>query len=257
MTASQQTPLVFLHGLLLNHRVWGDPQASFDLQNPAVCLDLLGHGDRADVAGDVDVRAAASDLAVQLNGLDLPAPPVLVGWSFGASVALRYALDGADVRGLVLVGATPQVVRDKAFRHGQPRAAQMMRDRAMDQDYPAALRGFADQTVNGDPAQADRLYRLLSSVPRAQATSLFASATAGSLVPELPNITVPVEVIHGKADRICAPQAGQFLAETIPTASALRPIENGSHAPFLTQPVAFRDALHGALAEIRRVSPRT
>jgi alpha/beta superfamily hydrolase len=49
-----------------------------------------------------DARAAVAH-AVEATGLEAP-PTLVVGWSFGASVALREALDDARVGALALVG---------------------------------------------------------------------------------------------------------------------------------------------------------
>ena len=238
-------PLVFLHGLLLDSRVWGDPSRAFGLKAPVSCLDLKGHGARADVRGALDLDAVAADL-----GPRLPNAPILVGWSFGASVAMRLAADGAGLAGLVLVGATPQLARDRAFRHGQSTGAQRLRDRVMREDYAAALRTFAEQTT-GEAEMAEGLLALMRNVPQSRAEALFAAAATDTLLPDLARIDCPVEVIHGGEDRVCPPAAGQFLAEAISGAGPLRVIEGGSHAPFLTHRAAFAEALRAAIAAIR------
>jgi pimeloyl-ACP methyl ester carboxylesterase len=73
-----------------------------------VAFDLRGHG-FASTAGRYAFDAFLSDLAAVLTQVELPAPPVLVGYSLGADLAVHYASEhpGA-VAGLVLVdGANP------------------------------------------------------------------------------------------------------------------------------------------------------
>jgi alpha/beta superfamily hydrolase len=52
--------------------------------------------------GRLEVRDVAA--AIDRVGLDAPGPPLLAGWSFGASVALREAVEDVRIGALALVG---------------------------------------------------------------------------------------------------------------------------------------------------------
>ncbi|CDR05474.1 hypothetical protein GCM10022420_059850 [Streptomyces iranensis] len=76
-----------------------------------VAFDLRGHG-LASAADRYSFDAFRSDLFAVLaepGRLDLPSPPVLVGYSLGADLAVHYASERPDaVAGLVLIdGANP------------------------------------------------------------------------------------------------------------------------------------------------------
>jgi pimeloyl-ACP methyl ester carboxylesterase len=76
-----------------------------------VTFDLRGHG-LASAAGRYSFEAFLSDLVAvmaELERLDLPSAPVLVGYSLGADLAVHYASEHPDtVAGLVLIdGANP------------------------------------------------------------------------------------------------------------------------------------------------------
>ncbi|GAA3357252.1 hypothetical protein GCM10017744_027160 [Streptomyces antimycoticus] len=76
-----------------------------------VTFDLRGHG-LASAADGYSFDAFLSDLfavLADLERLDLPSPPVLVGYSLGADLAVHYAAERPDaVAGLVLIdGANP------------------------------------------------------------------------------------------------------------------------------------------------------
>lgn len=76
-----------------------------------VTFDLRGHG-LASAADRYSFDAFLSDLfavLAELERLDLPSPPVLVGYSLGADLAVHYAAERPDaVAGLVLIdGANP------------------------------------------------------------------------------------------------------------------------------------------------------
>ncbi|MGI5153035.1 alpha/beta fold hydrolase [Plantactinospora sp. CA-294935] len=76
-----------------------------------VTFDLRGHG-RASAADRYSFEAFLSDLVAvmaELERLDLPSAPVLVGYSLGADLAVHYASEHpGTVAGLVLIdGANP------------------------------------------------------------------------------------------------------------------------------------------------------
>jgi len=96
-------PLVLLHGLASNARIW-------DLTAPLlaggfriVALDQRGHGLSDKPDGGYDFASISGDLAAFVQGLGLERP-ALVGHSWGANVALQFAADHPDgVSALALV----------------------------------------------------------------------------------------------------------------------------------------------------------
>jgi pimeloyl-ACP methyl ester carboxylesterase len=98
------TPVVLLHGLASNARIWdGVAQRLAGAGMRVVALDQRGHGESEQPAGGYDFATGCRDLAAALDALGL-ARPVLVGHSWGANVALQYAAERAEaVAGLVLV----------------------------------------------------------------------------------------------------------------------------------------------------------
>jgi len=119
------SPVVMLHGLLI-----GSLASWYFTAGPALAkthrvrmYDLRGHGKSAHAASGYDVRTLASDLAVLAGD----APVDLVGHSWGALVALRFAIDHpARVRRLVLVEAPlppSSVTEMEAFLEGGPAMA--------------------------------------------------------------------------------------------------------------------------------------
>src|SRR5919108_4708537 len=98
------TPVVLLHGLASNARIWdGVAQRLADAGLRVVTLDQRGHGESKQPATGYDFATVCRDLAAALDALGLERP-VLVGHSWGANVALQYAAERAQaVAGLVLV----------------------------------------------------------------------------------------------------------------------------------------------------------
>jgi len=96
--------LLLLHGLASNARIWDGVASRLAGAGLRVAaLDLRGHGDSDQPDQGYDFPSVGRDLASALARLGLERP-VLVGHSWGASVALQFAAErpGA-LAGLVLV----------------------------------------------------------------------------------------------------------------------------------------------------------
>jgi len=82
-------PLVFLHGLTFDHRLWNPVLDRLPSDQVAIAFDLPGHGASPAIRRhQLDDVVDAVHLAVLAAGLDAP---VMVGHSLGAMVATRYA----------------------------------------------------------------------------------------------------------------------------------------------------------------------
>jgi pimeloyl-ACP methyl ester carboxylesterase len=96
--------VLLLHGLASNARIWdGVAPRLVGAGLRVVALDQRGHGESDQPGEGYDFAAVARDLEAVLGGAGLDRP-VLVGHSWGANVALRYAADRpGEVAGLALV----------------------------------------------------------------------------------------------------------------------------------------------------------
>ena len=96
-------PLLLLHGLASNARIWDLTAPLLSGRFRVFALDQRGHGLSDKPEGGYDFASITGDLAafVQALGLERPA---LVGHSWGANVALQFAADRPDgVSALALV----------------------------------------------------------------------------------------------------------------------------------------------------------
>ncbi|WP_226007573.1 alpha/beta fold hydrolase [Natrinema salinisoli] len=98
--------IVFLHGNVSSSRFFEDVLAELPARHRAIAPDLRGYGDSE--TKSVDATNGLGDFEADIHKLvtelDLETPLVLVGWSNGGGVAMRYAIDHpGDVADLVLV----------------------------------------------------------------------------------------------------------------------------------------------------------
>lgn len=181
--------------------------------------DLRGHGKSARVRDGYDVRTMALDLAAVAAEAG-PAPFDLVGHSYGALVALRFALDQpARVRRLVLVEAPLPPSR---FREIEDFGARSPED--MVASLPEALR----VALASGGRRATRLVESLRFL--AQDTTLLRDLAAEPDVAdaELARLAIPLLCIYGARSR-CR-DVGDRLAAVVPGAR-LAVIDAGHFLP--------------------------
>jgi pimeloyl-ACP methyl ester carboxylesterase len=231
-------PVVMVHGLLIGSLAsWYFTAAPALSQKHRVRVyDLRGHGRSQPAASGYDVRTMAGDLAALVA--DLPGPIDVVGHSWGALVAMRFALDHPErVRRLALVEAPlpPSSVTEMAAFL------------SADGDLPArlldALPVQLREAVAGGRRQAQRLLRSLEHL--LLHTTLVADLRAEPDVsdPELARLRCPCLVVYGDRSS-CAP-AGERLARVLPDVTHL--VLPGGHYLHLEARAALTSALEAHL----------
>ncbi|MFQ6553992.1 alpha/beta fold hydrolase [Aestuariibius insulae] len=198
------------------------------LQHPApVLVELPGHGQAPDWDQDMDYHDQAVDLALSC----LPSEPVdIVGHSFGATVALRLALDWPErVQSLILIEpvffAAAREAGDPAYEaHRQ--AFQPFLEAIENGNQAAAAREFTEIWGGGAPwnslpdAQkkyfADRIHLIPAGAPAIE------EDRAGLLADgRLEALAIPVTLIEGERSPAVIPAIHAELARRLPRADRL------------------------------------
>jgi pimeloyl-ACP methyl ester carboxylesterase len=109
-------PLLFLSGGFGTLQNWNRVIRQLDGRYRTVRFDARARG-RSGTSTDYSVRGAVSDVGRVIDATGLERP-ILVGWSYGATIAVRFAAQHPDrVGALVLVdGAYPIAMFDEAGR---------------------------------------------------------------------------------------------------------------------------------------------
>lgn len=95
-------PLVLLHGVLRGWQDWSVLLPSLSCRSQVYALDFRGHGQSARTPGQYRVTDYIVD-AQEFIEMMCPTPPVVIGHSLGAMVALAVAANSKiPVRGIVL-----------------------------------------------------------------------------------------------------------------------------------------------------------
>nr|HEX4315317.1 alpha/beta fold hydrolase [Kofleriaceae bacterium] len=229
-------PVAMVHGLVIGSLAsWFFTAAPVLAREHRVRMyDLRGHGKSAPAATGYDTRTLAGDLDAVTA--ELAGPFDVVGHSWGALVALRFAmLHPERVRRLAIVEAP--LPPSRAFEMAAFVAADDQLPQRLLDALPASLR----DAVAGGSRQAQRL---LASVDQlVHHSSLLADVRAEPDPPDdaLAAIGAPTLLAYGTRSA-CAP-AGARLAAAIP--GARLQMFDGGHYLHLDA----KDALAGAIAE--------
>jgi len=200
--------VVFLHGLLVGSLAeWYFTSApSLAAHRRAILYDLRGHGRSDRPLDGYSIAEQTLDLTKLLDALGVTEPVGLVGHSFGALVALRFALDRPDsVERLALVDAPLPPSTLGEYR--EP-------DEAGKLELLGALPEEQRKAFLGGGRRARRLLEHLDFLTRQ--CSLMADLALEQDIPdgELAGLSMPVLGVFG-ARSLCRP-VGQRLARVVP-----------------------------------------
>jgi len=95
-------PILLLHGLASSAQIWDFVAPALRGRGHALAIDQRGHGATGKPDDGYAYATIVADLAGVVQALGL-APPIVVGHSWGASVALSYAAQTPACPGAVLI----------------------------------------------------------------------------------------------------------------------------------------------------------
>lgn len=243
-------PVIFIHGSFSDHRIWElQRQAVADAYRYiAVDLRYFGTTPWPDEARYFSPQTHVADLVALIEALGL-APVVLVGRSYGSTIALATALrHPALVRGLFLneppVLPLPVDAGDAAALAGEFASRDELMDKALQAPPEKALELFADW-VHGEPGHFSRLSEAAKRIPLTNARTVPHHLRAPGIAiesAEMARLTCPITITRGALTRPFFKVMAQAVHRSAPT-SRLLVIPEARHAVPNEQPLAFNAAL--------------
>jgi non-heme chloroperoxidase len=233
-------PVVLFHGYPLSGRAW-DKQVPVLLEagHRVITYDRRGFGKSSQPTTGYDYDTFAADLSTLLDHLDLH-DAVLVGHSMGTGEVTRYLGTRGSARvarGVLVSPIPPFLLQTPDNPDGVPQGLFDGFAQAAAADAPAWMKGFLDNFYN-----FDTLRGTLVSDQAWQASwnlAVTASATAAvACIPtwatdfrdDLPEIDVPMLVIHGDADRVLPLDKTASRLPALIKDVQLTVVEGGPHA---------------------------
>lgn len=227
-------PVVFMHGVTLQWWVWTAVMRLAGDRFRCVAWDMRGHGRSVPGRDGVTLEAAADDLAILLNDLDLR-DALLVGHSMGGMVLGRFLAQYGElaqrrVAGVAFVATSAAPASLGPIRGGLGGAIRVLGPLSdLIERFPALRYDWPDDDVAaalvamafGPKASA----RMIDDVRRMETEmDVDALGEAGRAIAahdvrvELAGLGLPTTVIVGDHDRLTPPAHARLLAETIPNA---------------------------------------
>jgi pimeloyl-ACP methyl ester carboxylesterase len=224
--------IVLLHGVGLDHTMWGPVSALLHDEFEVQAADLPGHGANP----PAPTGTTLEDLADQIASL-VPPGAHLVGFSLGALVAQHLARYRPDL--VASLTSVSSVCR----RTPAERQAVLSRLTAAQADFTgsveASIRRWYDDT-GVDQLVVDQTRRTLlaNDVDSfLNCYKVFATADA-EIGPELPRISVPALAITGELDGGSTPEMSRRLAAAIPSCG-VRIVPDARHMLPVQRPSEF------------------
>lgn len=250
-------PVLALHCSLSHSGAWSGLVACLDGVTVSA-PDLPGHGKAPDWDGRSDLHGLATrdalDLAERLNGAG---PIDVVGHSFGATVALRMALERPElIRSLTLIEPVLFAAARSAGWSGWgafTAGGEVMRRFLRQGDRQAATRAFLADWGTGQPYDSlpEGLRRYMTDrihlIP-AQDAVLIGDAAGLLGAFRMESTGVPVLLVEGADSPPVIPAIMGELARRLPQARRLI-VPGAGHMVPITHPQPVAQAIMGLLAE--------
>lgn len=241
-------PLLFLHTWLTSHLFWKDQVSYLRRQHQIVTLDLRGHGDSSKPKGAYTRSILTRDVKRIVEALSIK-DAIIVGWGFGGLVALAFLRQFPQpVRGLVLVGVNPKIVKDTTYEFGLSEEESHQALRELDRDYRRFLRGYAKRLFRpqAQPALLTWANAAAAKTPPHAARALAEAIIECDESEALREISCPVLLCQGDQDQITPVGAARFMSNLIPKATLEIFAESG-HAPQIEEAQVFNERLSSFL----------
>lgn len=250
--AGSGLPLVFIHGYPLSRRLWAAQVEALSAFALVMAVDLRGHGDSDPVPGPYSMEALADDILEFLQANQIHRPFVACGLSMGGYVALALARRHPEQLAGLILTATRAAADSPETRLNRDKAAALARQQGVQAIVESMLpRLIAARTYGERPHLLETLREIM------QATSL--EGVLGDLEgmktrPDstafLPDLHLPVLILHGAEDQLIPLREAQAMQAALPQAH-LEVIPGAGHLPNLEQPERFNQAVRRYLAGLQ------
>ena len=212
-------PVVLIHGLGLNRRMWQWQVPVLEARYRVIRYDLLGHGESAPPADPVALASFSEQLAAVLDRLGLERAAVL-GFSLGGMIVRRFAMDHpgrATALGILnSAHGRTEAERDAIRLRVEQAAAEgpsATVDNALTRWFTAACAERSPELLDlvrtwvtaNDPAVYPKIYKVLAEGDAEIADCLGA-------------IDCPVLVMTGEEDYGNSPDMARRMADGLPRA---------------------------------------
>ena len=242
-TEGQGSDLVLIHGWGMNGAVW---QQLLPLLTPHYrvhWVDLPGYGHSRELTAH-----GVEEMAHVLLE-NSPVSATWLGWSLGGLVATQAAIQAPErVSKLVTVASSPRFAAQSTWRGIKPQVLEDFRHQ-LSENFKLTVERFMALQAMGSPTARQDIKQLKQAVlsrpepdPQALAAGLKLLADV-DLREQLGRISQPWLRLYGRLDGLVPVKIATELDELAPQ-SQRQVFAAASHAPFISHPEEFAQALH-------------
>ena len=244
-------PLVFIHGWGLNSAVWQPSVEALKGNFEVITVDLPGFGDNIEQTLSPYSLIEVAKLVQQA----VAKPAIYVGWSLGGLVASEIALAfPQQVKALVTVASSPCFVERESWPGIKPDVLALFH-RQLTEDTAKTINNFLKIQAMGSPHLRHDIKLLRELVMQFSMPTKQTLAESLQLLEtvdhrdNLINISMPFLRIYGKLDGLVPRKAIKSISELSPHSDVVI-FEQASHAPFISHPEDFHQAIIAWLAPL-------
>lgn len=239
-------PLVLVHGLADDHRLWRKVVPDLSVSHRLILYDLRGHGETTLGAANGTLAQLGEDLVRLLDALDLEEASV-AGYSLGGTIAMQVAIANPERVDVIFPIATSSrvgrgVVDWYEERAGKPEEQlRALIDRDTVEQYQLAPAELQAALKVRREATADLGgYR--------NACRAMAGLNREPLDPRLGEIHAAALVVSADLDQNCPPRAGEIITQGIPDAR-MEIVEGSGHPIPVMRPQELAAMIESFLRE--------
>ena len=235
--------IAFIHGWAMNSAVWQPCLQRLPDRVNAYCLDLPGYGDSRDVS------AATLAEYVEHVARSVPRPAVVVGWSLGGLVSLELARRyPAKVAALFQVATSPKFVQGDGWQTAIESGVFDQFAASLEQDLVKTIRRFLALQVRSTDTSMQTVRELQRAIDERGLPSVEALHAGLKILSDtdlrdtLQQLSCPVTWLLGEKDMLVPAALADALGQ-LPLAPDVHVAARAGHAPFISDPDGFVDAL--------------
>jgi len=243
-------PIILIHGWTGSHSIWERTVHDLAKKFRVVTMDNRGHGDSGKPNTNYDFDEFSSDLKELIDQLELNGA-LLVGWSMGVSISLRYfeRFGAHGMSKLALVNGPIRLASATDFPYTmspeylEKLFAERIDNRAMREREFARL-GF----YKPHPEATEWISSIYMKTPMYVAMKCVRHQIELDMREVLKEIDIPTLVCYGRHDPFYPTELGQYIVDRVKR-SKLVIFEESGHYPFLEESAKFSKLL-AELAEV-------
>lgn len=238
-------PLVFLHGICLDHRMWENQIQFFSHSYTCINIDLRGFGKSSVPASPYSFH---EDINTVLDSLHINSPVTLIALSMGGKAAINFALTyPSRTRALVLADVAVDGYNFKDFNLAP--IAGLAKEKGVDSANRLFLNNVVFANARKNKIVFDRLKEIILSYSGWQWLHPNPVKTLSPVaIQQLDRITAPVLVLTGEKDIIDFQAIAEILHQNIKQ-SVKKEIAGAGHMCNMEKPEVFNHLVYQFLLQ--------